>query len=378
MNNLGGLARSINIGDLAVSTFANLALKEGLGQGIFQDTSIKGYRWWNFTKNYKYLQSYNSIRNKIKPTGSKRYFFGDLHDAPNKDGLGIGWAYTTDINDYFFNTGYSSSGDFDEFQNLLRERALFHSPEEHEYENRFFLDGNTSAKFESKGLKNKVNRGDLYSISEEYEIEAPQNRVTLSINNIPHNIANSEFNLYRNWSRNGYYDDFNGIESLKEVYSGDFNIGPAEDYRRRIIKKNKIVAAPIEFIENFKRENVSSNYVIAKYGDYDTRSNSDGKPKTPDFLVGTNYFEPVKINQDIKNLKSFINPYMLSDGLWLYYSNYVACGRAYPNILDGAKSSYRRAIYGMHENRSAKKIKVAELAAHALPYHPHPGHCPLS
>lgn len=354
MNNLGGLARSINIGDLAVSTFANLALKEGLGQGIFQDTSIKGYRWWNFTKNYKYLQSYNSIRNKIKPTGSKRYFFGDLHDAPNKDGLGIGWAYTTDINDYFFNTGYSSSGDFDEFQNLLRERALFHSPEEHEYENRFFLDGNTSAKFESKGLKNKVNRGDLYSISEEYEIEAPQNRVTLSINNIPHNIANSEFNLYRNWSRNGYYDDFNGIESLKEVYSGDFNIGPAEDYRRRIIKKNKIVAAPIEFIENFKRENVSSNYVIAKYGDYDTRSNSDGKPKTPDFLVGTNYFEPVKINQDIKNLKSFINPYMLSDGLWLYYSNYVAL-----NINNNNLYKYNKA-YGVENDEGVKYYTIGE------------------
>ena len=54
------------------------------------------------------------------------------------------------------------------------------------------------------------------------------------------------------------------------------------------------------------------------------------------------------------------------------YSKYVAQGRAYPQIYDGAKSSYRRAIYGMHENRSAKKVKVAELAAHALPYHPHP------
>ena len=54
------------------------------------------------------------------------------------------------------------------------------------------------------------------------------------------------------------------------------------------------------------------------------------------------------------------------------YSKYVAQGRAYPQIYDGAKSSYRRAIYGMHENRISKKVKVAELAAHALPYHPHP------
>lgn len=354
MNNLGGLARSINIGDLAVSTFANLALKEGLGQGIFQDTSIKGYRWWNFTKNYKYLQSYNSIRNKIKSTGSKRYFFGDLHDAPNKDGLGIGWAYTTDINDYFFNTGYSSSGDFDEFQNLLRERALFHSPEEDAYKNRFFLDGNTSTKFESKGLKNKVNRGDLYSISEEYEIELPQNKATLSINNIPHYIINGGFNLYHDWSGNGYYDNFNGIEPLKEVYSGDFNIGPAEDYRRRIIKKHKIVAAPIEFIGNFKRENIPSNYVIAKYGDYDTRSNSYGKPKTPDFLVATNYFEPVKINQDIKNLKSFINSYMPSDGLWLYYANYAAL-----NINNNKLYNHNKA-YGVENDEAVKYYTIGE------------------
>lgn len=57
---------------------------------------------------------------------------------------------------------------------------------------------------------------------------------------------------------------------------------------------------------------------------------------------------------------------------YTHYSQYCAQGRAYPQIYDGAKSSYRRAIYGMHENRSAKKVKVAELAAHALPYHPHP------
>lgn len=54
------------------------------------------------------------------------------------------------------------------------------------------------------------------------------------------------------------------------------------------------------------------------------------------------------------------------------YSSYVAQGRAYPCITDGAKSSYRRAIYGMYLNKSNKIVKVAELAAHALPYHPHP------
>lgn len=53
------------------------------------------------------------------------------------------------------------------------------------------------------------------------------------------------------------------------------------------------------------------------------------------------------------------------------YSIYVAQGRAYPNIKDGAKSVYKRAIYGMWKGPRTK-VKVAELAAFALPYHPHP------
>lgn len=54
------------------------------------------------------------------------------------------------------------------------------------------------------------------------------------------------------------------------------------------------------------------------------------------------------------------------------YSRYVSSGRAYPQLYDGLKSSYRRALYGMWENKTNKTVKVAELAAHALPYHPHP------
>lgn len=54
------------------------------------------------------------------------------------------------------------------------------------------------------------------------------------------------------------------------------------------------------------------------------------------------------------------------------YSLEVGRGRAYPQLTDGLKSSYRRAIYGMYLNKTPKKVKVAELAAHALPYHPHP------
>lgn len=54
------------------------------------------------------------------------------------------------------------------------------------------------------------------------------------------------------------------------------------------------------------------------------------------------------------------------------YGKYVSSGRAYPRLEDGAKSAYKRAIYGMYINKTSKTVKVAELAAHALPYHPHP------
>ena len=54
------------------------------------------------------------------------------------------------------------------------------------------------------------------------------------------------------------------------------------------------------------------------------------------------------------------------------YSLYVSQGRAYPSIIDGMKSAYKRAIYGMYKSAPRKIVKVAELAAFALPYHPHP------
>lgn len=54
------------------------------------------------------------------------------------------------------------------------------------------------------------------------------------------------------------------------------------------------------------------------------------------------------------------------------YGLYVSQGRAYPSIIDGCKASYKRAIYGMYKSAPRKIVKVAELAAFALPYHPHP------
>lgn len=54
------------------------------------------------------------------------------------------------------------------------------------------------------------------------------------------------------------------------------------------------------------------------------------------------------------------------------YSLYVGQGRAYPNIKDGCKSSYKRAIYGMWKDGPRSIVKCAKLASYALPYHPHP------
>ena len=54
------------------------------------------------------------------------------------------------------------------------------------------------------------------------------------------------------------------------------------------------------------------------------------------------------------------------------YGLYVAQGRAYPNIKDGCKSVAKRSIYGMYKDGPRHIVKMAQLAAYALPYHPHP------
>lgn len=54
------------------------------------------------------------------------------------------------------------------------------------------------------------------------------------------------------------------------------------------------------------------------------------------------------------------------------YGLYVAQGRAYPQLIDGSKSVYKRVIYGMWQRDTGKIVKVSDLAAQALPYHPHP------
>lgn len=54
------------------------------------------------------------------------------------------------------------------------------------------------------------------------------------------------------------------------------------------------------------------------------------------------------------------------------YSLYVAAGRAYPSIIDGAKSVQKRIIYSLNKKAPRSIIKVAEAAGYCLDTHPHP------
>lgn len=81
----------------------------------------------------------------------------------------------------------------------------------------------------------------------------------------------------------------------------------------------------------------------------------------------------IKTEQEVEDSSlKVIDATELAKNSYTEYSRYVSCGRAYPQVIDGAKSSYRRAIYGMYKGQGQKKMKVAELSAFALPYHPHP------
>lgn len=54
------------------------------------------------------------------------------------------------------------------------------------------------------------------------------------------------------------------------------------------------------------------------------------------------------------------------------YSLYVAAGRAYPCIVDGAKSVQKRIIYSLYKKAPRSIIKVAEASGYCLDMHPHP------
>lgn len=54
------------------------------------------------------------------------------------------------------------------------------------------------------------------------------------------------------------------------------------------------------------------------------------------------------------------------------YSIYIAAGRAYGSLLDGAKSVQKRVIYSLYKKAPRSIVKVAEAAGYCLDMHPHP------
>lgn len=58
------------------------------------------------------------------------------------------------------------------------------------------------------------------------------------------------------------------------------------------------------------------------------------------------------------------------------YSLYIAAGRAYGSIIDGAKSVQKRVIYSLYKKAPRSIIKVAEAAGYCLDMHPHPSAVP--
>lgn len=54
------------------------------------------------------------------------------------------------------------------------------------------------------------------------------------------------------------------------------------------------------------------------------------------------------------------------------YSIYIANGRSYPCLVDGAKSVQKRVIYSLYKKAPRSIVKVAEAAGYCLDMHPHP------
>ena len=115
MNSMGNLAKGIYIGDNALASFMEISRNKGINGGIFDKTTNSSVRKYNTNNNFPRTASYYYTLQKLgeKPMELKRFFFGNLVSGDNIDGLDLGWAYTTDINQNRLHGGsYASSADF--------------------------------------------------------------------------------------------------------------------------------------------------------------------------------------------------------------------------------------------------------------------------
>lgn len=124
MNNMGNLAKGVQIGDGALAAYIEIGKAKRLNAGLFETTTENRYRVANTIHNTPREASFYSMMSKMDniPMQSKRYFGRNLISAYNVDGIDIGWAYTTDINQNRLSRGVTTSANFDAFQELLRKR----------------------------------------------------------------------------------------------------------------------------------------------------------------------------------------------------------------------------------------------------------------
>ena len=133
MNNMGNLAKGVQIGDGALAAYIEIGKAKRLSVGLFETTTDNRYRLANTIHNTPREASFYSIMRKMDetPMQSKRYFGGNLISAYNVDGIDIGWAYTTDINQHRLSRGVTTSADFDALQKLLRDRYFFNREDDY-------------------------------------------------------------------------------------------------------------------------------------------------------------------------------------------------------------------------------------------------------
>lgn len=99
---------------------------------------------------------------------------------------------------------------------------------------------------------------------------------------------------------------------------------------------------------------------------------ADPKPKAKK-QVSKSKTQPVVIDTELISQTDALE---LARENYKEYSIYIAQGRAYPCILDGAKSVQKRVLYSLATKAPRSIVKVAEASGYCLDLHPHPSAVP--
>ncbi len=310
MNSIGNIAKGIFIGDGALAAFKEISRNKEIKSGLFDKTTDSSVRKYNTNNNFPRTASYYYTLQKLgeKPMELKRFFFGNLVSGDNIDGLDIGWAYTTDVNQTRLHGGsYASSADFDEFQRLLRGEAL------------------TRGTLGAKGQNIHVNtRYSDYNITnhtiEKYENDENWGARSLNIGdsyvvgkdttyNIKHKVLKKTHDDYAWIKRDNFYtlpnkdNVFLNSHYLKENVNGSQGNEILKYTKSQSIKRKEYKT--IDEIQELITPNLkaSINNVVNEYGNkttiYDYKL---------EFLVNSDFQTQFKLKEfKLEDLKSFIN-----------------------------------------------------------------------